>query len=216
MELDIFFFMYGFISIILLLIVIFILRKSRNLANIAFVGTPILFTLILIFNMINYYGQIINNFLLWFPYLIAPLGMLISSIYILEGPGFQKDQNLLTFLLGYIVVAGILSAYPNPLEYSDLTGLHAGIMHLILIIPFLVTMNNFGRIENLIPDQKRRINMLITGLGAVAMGSMLRGVEFIMMNRESEIGMAIIVVGSIMTLLAFAGVRKQEEKKIQN
>ena len=214
MPLDSFFYMFGLISIVLLLIVIFILSKSRNLANIAFVVTPLLFTLILIFNMLNYYGDVINNFLLWFPYLLAPLGMLISSIYILEGPGFQKDKNLLTLLGLYIIIAGILSAYPDPLQYGDLTGTHSGIMHLLLIVPFIATIYYFGKIENLIPDQKRKINLLLAGLGAVVIGSILRGMEFIMSNIDSEIGMTIIVIGSILTLLAFAGVKRQEQKAV--
>ena len=130
----------------MILIVIFILSKSRNEANVLFVLTPILFTVILIFNMLNYFGDMANNFLLWFPYLLAPLGMLLSSLYILYGTGFYKNSITLSFLILYSLIAFIFSIYPNPFQYYDLSGLQSGAMHIYLVIPMILTIYNFIRL----------------------------------------------------------------------
>lgn len=211
MVLDIYFYIYGLISIILILMVIFILLKSTNEANLLFVITPILFTAILIFNMINYYGYIINNFLLWFPYLIAPLGMLLSSLYILYGTGFYKNTNTLLFLILYSLVSFILSLYPNPFQYYNLSGLQSGSMHILLVIPMILTIYNFRRILPEIPDQKIKIYSLNLGLVLATIGSLLRGYDFITTSNDSYLGMLIIVLGSILTLLAFANVRRHKD-----
>ena len=120
--------------------ILFIISKSTDFANLSFILTPLLFTVILIFNMLNYYGDIVNNFLLWFPYLIAPLGMLVSSIYILQGQGFYKNQYVISSLSIYFFISLILSIYPNPSQFGNLSPIQMGLMHLYLIIPFLGTI----------------------------------------------------------------------------
>ena len=212
-EIDLFFYMFGLISLILILMIIFILNKSRNIANWLFIMTPALFTLILIFNMINYYGDIINDFLLWFPYLLAPLGMLLSSIYILRGPGFHKNTYLQLSIGLYVLLSILFSSYPKPLEYSQMSNAQQGLMHLYLIIPFIVTIYCFKKIASEIPEQKQKIYFLITGLILVCLGSLARSIEYIVYNQDSTIGMVIIVVGSILTLLAFAGVGQHKAEQ---
>lgn len=211
MILDIYFYIYGLISVILILMVIFILLKSTNEANLLFVLTPILFTAILIFNMANYYGDIINNFLLWFPYLVAPLGMFLSSMYILYGTGFYKNAETLLFLFIYSILSLFLSLYPDPFQYHNLSGLQSGSMHMLLVIPMILTIYNFMRILPDIPDQKLKIYSLNIGLVLASIGSLLRSFEFITTSNDSYLGMLIIVVGSILTLLAFANVRRHKE-----
>lgn len=208
MQLDLFFYLYGIISIILILMILFIISKSTDFANLAFIVTPLLFTAILIFNMFNYYGSIVNNFLLWFPYLIAPLGMLISSIYILKGQGFHKNQSLLILLSLYIVISVIFSWYPNPLQFGNLSTIQKGSMHLYLIIPFLATIYYFWRLIPEVPEvESSKIYLLLVGLIFASIGSLLRGVEFILYSTDSTLGMVIIVLGSILAMLAFAGVK---------
>ena len=211
MDLDVYFYMFGLISIIMILIVIFILSKSRNEANVLFVLTPILFTVILIFNMLNYFGDMANNFLLWFPYLLAPLGMLLSSLYILYGTGFYKNSITLSFLILYSLIAFIFSIYPNPFQYYDLSGLQSGAMHIYLVIPMILTIYNFIRLLPQIPDEKLKIYSLNLGLLLATIGSLLRGFDYIMTSNDSYLGMLIIVLGSILTLLAFANVRRHKD-----
>ncbi len=190
--------------------IMFILNKSRNLANWLFIMTPALFTLILLFNMVNYYGNIINNFILWIPYLLAPLGMFLSSVYILKGPGFLKNRSLEVFLILYVLISIILSAYPNPFQFGQLTGLQQGLMHLYLIIPFIGTIYYFQKVIPEIPEQKQKIFYLIAGLVVVSLGSVFRAFEYISYEHDSTIGMLVIVLGSILTLMAFASVRRQD------
>ena len=156
--------------------------------------------------MLNYYGQIINNFLLWFPYVLAPLGMLLSSQYILHGSRYYKNKLLLGFVFVYILGGLGFSLYSDPFGFEKLTGIHQGSMHLYLIIPFIGTMYFFLKIAALIPDQKLKIYSLISGLFFVVIGSLLRSMEYISNEQDSTIGMVIIVLGSILALLAFSGV----------
>lgn len=193
--------------------IVFILNKSRNTANWLFIITPALFVLILLFNMINYYGDIIHNFLLWFPYLIAPLGMLLSALYIVKGPGFQSDRYLQLFVVTYVGIALLLSIYPDPLQYGNLTSTHMGLMHLYLIIPFIGTIYYFQKILPELPEQKAKIYYLILGLIIVTFGSLFRTLEYVVNEQDSTLGMIVIVAGSILTLLAFAGVKRKEKEE---
>ena len=190
--------------------ILFIISKSTDFANLSFILTPLLFTVILIFNMLNYYGDIVNNFLLWFPYLIAPLGMLVSSIYILQGQGFYKNQYVISSLSIYFFISLILSIYPNPSQFGNLSPIQMGLMHLYLIIPFLGTIYYFWRLIPEVPDESSNIYLLIFGLVFVSIGSLLRGMDYLITSNDSTIGMVIIVLGSILSLLAFAGVKNPE------
>lgn len=207
-NLNIIFYIYAIISLILTLTAIFILQKSTSIANLLFVATPLLFTTILIFNMLNYFGHIINNILLWFPYLIAPLGMMLSSLYILQGPGFHKDRKLRIFLAIYIFLAIIFSSYPNPLQF-EMSYPQQGFQHFYLSIPFFLTCFFFLKISKVIPEEKTKIYLLVSGLLLVAFGSLLRSYSYIFNLQESYIGMIIIVLGSILAMLAFSGVKHQ-------
>lgn len=190
--------------------VLFILKKSSNIANLLFVMTPILFTTILIFNMLNYFGNIINNFLLWIPYLIAPLGMLLSSLYILNGPGFHKNRNLILFVFFYVFISLNFSFFPNPFQFGQLSGLQQGLMHFLIVIPLVGTIYFFIKILPEIPDQKSKIYSLLFGLLFVVLGSLLRTFDYILNNQESTIGMIIIVLGSILALQAFSTFRNRK------
>ena len=214
MDIDLFFYIFGIISLILVLMIAFILKKSTNLANSLFVLTPTFFTTILIFNMLNYFGNIANNFLLWMPYLLAPLGMLSSALYILLGSEFRKQKNVVSFLALYVIVSLLFSIYPDPLQFGNLTGLQQGSMHLFLIIPFLLTIILFMKISLEAPDERWKIYILVAGLIIVALGSILRGNDYILYGNDSIYGMIIIVLGSILALMAFSTVRRQGASNI--
>ena len=211
--LDLFFYIYGLISFILILMIIFIINKSTDFANVSFIITPLLFTAILIFNMLNYFGALVNNFLLWFPYLIAPLGMLFSSLYILQGSGFHKNKYLLIGITLYVFIALILSSYPNPFQFAKLDGFHVGIMHLLLVIPFLITIFDFWKLIPQVQNEKTKIYLLDSGLGFSAIGSLLRSFNYLVTNNDSTLGMILIVIGAILAMSAFIGVNQKQSSK---
>jgi hypothetical protein len=160
--------------------------------------------------MLNYFGNIINNFLLWIPYLIAPLGMLLSSLYILNGPGFHKNRNLILFVFFYVFISLNFSFFPNPFQFGQLSGLQQGLMHFLIVIPLVGTIYFFIKILPEIPDQKSKIYSLLFGLLFVVLGSLLRTFDYILNNQESTIGMIIIVLGSILALQAFSTFRNRK------
>ena len=187
---------------------IFVLRKSTNASNLFFVLSPVLFTIILIFNMSNYFGHIANNFLLWIPYLLAPLGMLLSSLYIHLGSEFYRPKILKLFFTLYILVSLLFSIYPNPFQFGELTGLQQGLMHLLLIMPFSISILIFLKIAAEAPEAKWKIYLLDSGLIVVTIGSILRGITYILNNQDSTLGMELLTLGSMLALMAFANVKK--------
>ena len=212
MNLDIYFYIYLIIIILLLLITALILKKSTSRVNILFVTTPILFSLILVFNVLSYF-MIVPPFLLWFPYLIAPTGIVFAAWYIVYGSELTVNKSFLfiqTIYIGFSLFSSLYLQIAYPTENVHIIGLN----HLVLTLPLCMAAIQYYKIIPLIPDQKEKIFALDFGLFLVMIGTILRGLNYYLVGQDLVLGLVIIIIGTFLVLLSFTNILQPTQTQL--
>lgn len=191
---------YVLLTILLLVISYFVLDKSNDTVNQLFVITPLLFALILVFNIAEFFIQV-PPFLLWLPYLLAPLGVMLAGLYIFHGRNVF-NQPLISGFTSVYAFFTLLSSVLAQL-FLDGNPLLDATNHFAITLPFGVAMIAFFKVSQIAQDQKIKILLLNGGIGLVVAGSLLRSFWWASANEDLFVGLVIILVGVFATLLAF-------------
>ncbi|OLS20758.1 MAG: hypothetical protein HeimC3_39140 [Candidatus Heimdallarchaeota archaeon LC_3] len=195
------FYIFSIITVLLLVITLIILYKSRSMVNKLFIITPILFSTILIFNIIEELGTNVSDFLLWFPYILAPLGILFAGWFIHYGYEITYQKRFIVFTSLYVIFSFISSTY---LELATSGEAYViAINHLVIVLPLLIASNEYLKLRSIVPDQKRKILALFIGLLIVVVGSLLRSLSFFLYEEDTVIGLVIIIVGTLTIMISF-------------
>ena len=195
------FYIFSVITALLLGITIIIIYKSRSTVNKLFILTPIMFSTILIFNIIEELGTDVSDFLLWFPYILAPLGILFAGWYIHYGSEITYQRRFIVFTILYLIFAFFSSVYlelaTNNEEYV------IGMNHLAIILPLLAAGIEYLKLRSIVPDQKNKITALFIGLFIVGVGSFIRSVSYFLTKEDTVIGLVIIIIGTLTVMISF-------------
>src|SRR3972149_5406571 len=172
-SLDFDFYAFFVISLLLLALSAIVLLRSFNKLNQLFVSTPLLFVLILALNMLDYFSDV-SPFLLYLPYLLAPIGVALSAEYILYDVDYLKDRRFVFALLGYVFASLLLSvgieASSQAVDTSQVSNL-SGIAHFLMGGSLLLAALLYYRVSGRLGDLRTRILILVSGLVIVVVST---------------------------------------------
>lgn len=195
---------YIIIALFLLVMSAFVLQKSRSPVNLYFVATPIIFAIMTILTIVNYFIGLGYSYLEVL-YLIAPLGVLLSVWYIFHGQQIYKTTFPVIFLTLYIVYVAVNQIM---FFYPDLSQNAYTINHFVVTIPMSIALFNFLKLKLEIPEQAKQINILVIGIVINIMGFVIRGIVSYTDKTESIEGLVVTIVGIIIVIFAFRTISK--------
>lgn len=208
-QIDTVFIVYGFLTILLIIMTYVILRKSLSTVNYLFSITPLAFGLVLVLNMLQYFVSI-PDFYTRVPYLLAPLGILFAGIYIFRGKEIFQNYYFIFITVLYIAFCIFISFYDG-YRHSNLT---SGFLHLTITFPAIVALVFYYRIRFIIPESARSIDSLLIGVVIVIFGALLRSYYFFTTTNATDYipGLAIILIGTIIIILSFTAFSGTQSK----
>ena len=204
MDLDIYFYIYLVITILLLFMTAIILTKSTSRVNVLFSITPLLFSLILVFNMLNYF-LVVPPFLLWLPYLLAPTGMVFAAWYIIYGTELAINKVfffLQSLYLGFALFSSLYLQLIYPSQDTQIIALN----HLILTLPLCLAAIQYYNMISIIPEEKIKIYALDFGIVLVMLGTFLRSMSYLLLKADLVPGLVIIILGTFLVLVSFTNI----------
>lgn len=199
-PIDSVFIAYGILAIIFLILTLIILRKSLSTVNYLFSLSPILFILVIILNMVDYFITVPPVIARIF-YLLAPLGILFAGMYIFFGNDLFKNNLFLIGSAFYILFCVAYGIYMNYV-YNSITD---GLLHLIVILPVFPALYYYSKLTSIIPESKNAIITLIIGLVFIVIGALMRSYYFFVISTQGDFvpGLALISVGLLIGILSF-------------
>ena len=211
------------LAILFFLVTLLVIRKSRNVVNVAFAVTTGLFSISSLNGLIselmtdNIIPQLFPEFIGIsgdFVFLVAPLGVLYSSYMVIYGYEAWKNKSILILTAIYIVVEIILALNGNnnstlpviTFEYFDNIAITRGLFNLLIAIPLLLSVYYFGRLYTRMKGNKNSILLLEIAIGTGTLGQILNSI-FIIIGQGTQVwALLIIVVGVFLAALSFSNI----------
>lgn len=215
-DFDAIFYIYILLALFMAIMVFLILKKSRSTFNFLFSLTPLLFFIVLILNLVEYWIDI-PNIIPRIPYLLASMGVYYAGIYIFEGKVMRTNRRVILFSFLFSLFALVLSIYIHLLDENSIANpIETGLMHMSIGIPILFSLKNYYNVKELIPSQARSINFLLLGSLFVILGAVIRGLNFILTqsNADSIPGLVIIMLGAIIIISSFTSITGKTDEAI--
>lgn len=210
-AIDAVFLVYGLITFLLLIMTYAILRKSLSTVNYLFSFTPVIFALVIVLNMLQYFVSI-PDIIPRVPYLLAPLGILFAGIYIFYGKDIFKGPIFIILTILYVFFCLFVSFYVDfsPGNFSS------GLMHLTITFPVIPSLYYYNKLRSIIPKSVRSINSLLIGLIIIILGAIMRSYYFFTVNLSSDYlpGLALIIIGTIIVILSFTAFSEKDSSSV--
>ncbi|MHA2245618.1 MAG: hypothetical protein ACXADY_11695 [Candidatus Hodarchaeales archaeon] len=195
-----------------------VLRKSRNVSNLAFTVTTGLFTIntfasflqeamrdtiIPQSDVLSIQLRMIGDI----AYLIAPLGLAYSSFMIVNGYSEYKNRNLTIFTLVYLLTGLIFILINDPFVSIIIEEKPNPFLNLIDSIPLIISLYYFGKLYKLVDaantTDKRKVLYLVLGIFVGTSGQVINTINVFLNQDTLPIALAIIIVGVLSASISF-------------
>lgn len=212
------------LSLSFLLVTVLVLKKSHNIANIAFSWTTALFSLSTFFGLVEelYTDQIIPGSIpalitildnVIFP--LAPLGLVFSSFIIKNGYSSWKNLTLWIFTILYVIIENTLFFLSFTKDYSVLNEImNLTIWNALLIIPLMISVIIFFSIYREMNEEKSKMLIVVIGVATGTLGQVLNSIGIFISNDDLVlISYIVIVIGVLVVSLSFMNITSSSQTR---